>query len=270
VLGSSGMVGRAVAARFGELDGVEVVAPARNELDALDPPALEPVLEGVDLVVNAIGVLRNHPEYPGEPYSVLATRVNADFPLLLAAAAEEAGSRVVHVSTDAVFAPGDEPADETADVSASEPYGASKALGEVDSGRVVNVRCSVVGPAPGRQGGIWEWFVAQPRGARVEGYTRPWTGVTSRQLAVLCSNLLAAEAFERVRAAGPSQHFVPNEAITKLELLELLRDALRPDLSIEPGGPGPRGRPLVSATSALDMVYSGVHGWAEAVAEIVA
>jgi dTDP-4-dehydrorhamnose reductase len=268
VLGGSGMVGRAVVARFRELD-IDLVVPTRAELDALDPPPLSPLLDGVTLGVNAVGVLRSHPDYPGEHFQVLARRVNAEFPALLASAAEEAGSRIVHVSTDAVFAPRDEPADEHADVSACEPYGVSKALGEADSAHVVNVRCSVVGPAPGREGGIWEWFVGQPRGATVEGFTRPWTGVTSRQLAVLCSDLLASGAFGRARDAGPTHHFVPNEPITKLDLLRLLRDALRPDIRVEPGGPGPAGRPLVSATGALDGVYSGVRGWRDAVAEAV-
>jgi len=269
VLGSSGMVGRAVATRLRELDGVEVVTPSRRGIDALDPRPLAPALAGVNLVVNAVGMLRNHPDYPGDRYRILATHVNADFPLLLAAAAEEAGSRVVHVSTDAVFAPGDEPADEATEVSASEPYGLSKALGEADSRRVVNVRCSVVGPAPGREEGIWQWFASQPRAARVEGHTRPWTGVTSRQLAVLCGDLLDPDTFAQVRASGPSHHFVPNQPITKLDLLRLLRDAIRPDIRVEPGNLGPAGRPLVSTTGALDGVYSGVRGWAEAVAEVV-
>jgi dTDP-4-dehydrorhamnose reductase len=268
VIGTSGMVGRAVLARFRGLEDVEVAAPARAELDALDPPPLASLLRGVDLVVNAAGVLRNHPDYPGDAYRLLATRVNAVFPQVLSRAAEEAGSRIVHVSTDAVFAPGDDPADETTAVSPGEPYGLSKALGEAVSEHVVNVRCSVVGPAPGRESGLWQWFADRPPGATVEGYTRPWTGVTSRQLAVLCGDLLHPAVFEHVRAKGPSHHFVPNEAITKLELLTLMREVLRPDLTVVPApDAGPAGRPLASTTGALNAAFSGLRDWREAVAE---
>jgi dTDP-4-dehydrorhamnose reductase len=270
VLGSSGMVGRAVAARLRELEGVEVRCPNRHAVDALDPPDLDPFLAGVDLAVNAVGLLRSHPDYPGPGYRLAATRVNALFPLLLAAAAERVGCRVVHVSTDAVFATGSAPADETTEISPGEPYGLTKALGESDSEVVVNVRCSVVGPAPGRSG-LWEWFVGQPSGAEVPGFTGGlWTGVTSRQLANLCSDLLDPVAFARVRASGAQQHFVPNEPITKHKLLDLMREALRPDLAIVPDPGQTSGRIMASRTGALDAVFSGERGWRSAMAEAIA
>jgi dTDP-4-dehydrorhamnose reductase len=278
VLGSSGMVGRAVIKRLREFGSIEVREAKRSAdngaivLDALAPPPLEPLLEDVDLVVNAIGVLRNHPDYPNDAYRLEATQVNAAFPLLLAAAAHREGCRMIHISSDAVFEPAEVPADETTPVSPSEPYGLSKALGESGLDEVVNVRCSVIGPAPGRPSGLWEWFVSQPPGGQVRGFAhRSWTGVTSRQLAVLCGDLVADEAFARVRAAGPRQHFVPNGAITKLELLSFLRQELRPDVTVVPDFTGGvPGRPLWSQTDSLSGVFSGCRGWQEALREAAA
>jgi dTDP-4-dehydrorhamnose reductase len=273
VLGSSGMVGQTVVARLREL-GATVVGASRLGadggivLDATDPPPLESLVAGADLVVNAIGVLRNEPDYPETSYRLRAARVNAVFPLLLAEAASRQGTRVVHISTDAVFASGSEPADEATGVSASEPYGLSKALGEVHASQVVNVRCSVVGPAPSRSG-LWEWFVTQPRGAEVHGYDTPWSGVTSRQLATLCCDLLDGSKFASVRAAGPTHHFVPNELITKFELLVRLGKTLRPDLEVKEMG-SEAGRVLVSSTRALDPVFSGPRGWSEALGDAIA
>jgi hypothetical protein len=136
---------------------------------------------------------------------------------------------------------------------------------------VINVRCSVVGPAPGRSG-LWEWFVGQPDGAEVRGFTGgQWTGVTSRQLAILCADLLDPEAFARVRASGPRQHFVPNEPITKHDFLGLMREAMRPDVAILPDhGRSSSGRFLTSRTGALDVVFSGHRGWDSAIAEAIA
>lgn len=267
------MVGRAVATRLREL-GVSVVGASRLgadggiALDAADPPPLESLVAGADLVVNAIGVLRSDPDYPGTNYRLRAARVNAAFPLLLAEAAVRQGARVVHISTDAVFGPASTPADEGTEVSASEPYGLSKALGEADAEQVVNIRCSVIGQAPGRRN-LWEWLVTQPDGAEVPGYDTRWTGVTSRQLATLCADLLAAHVFLRIRAAGPTHHFVPNEAITKFELLRRLAEQLRPDLRIVETPATPTGRELVSSTGALDGVFSGPRGWETALREAI-
>jgi dTDP-4-dehydrorhamnose reductase len=273
VLGSSGMVGRAVLSRLREL-GVSVVGANRLgsdggiAFDAADPPPLESLVAGADLVVNAVGLLRDEPDYPGTAYRLRAARVNSVFPLLLAAAAARQGTRVVHVSTDAVFASDSSPADEATEVSAPEPYGLSKALGEADAEQVVNVRCSVVGPAPGRSG-LWEWLVSQPDGAEVPGHDTTWTGVTSRQLATLCSDLLDAGGFARVRAAGPTHHFVPNEPITKHELLRRLAARLRPDLRIVETPATPANRELVSSTGALDGVFTGSRGWETALPEAI-
>ena len=274
VLGSSGMVGRAVVARFQEL-GLGAVGANRTgsegaiALDASDPPPLESLIAGADLVVNAIGVLRSDPEYPSDGYRLRAARVNGAFPLLLARAAERQAVRVVHLSTDAVFRPASEPADEHTEISPREPYAISKALGEAVSDQVLNIRCSVVGPAPGRAG-LWEWFVGQPQGAEVPGFDTRWTGVTSRQLAVLCGDLFDRAAFEQVRAAGPVQHFAPNGSITKFELLMRLGRALRPDLRVIETPSEEGGRELVSATGALELIFSGVRGWEEAVPEATA
>ena len=271
VLGSSGMVGRAVSAclreiGIGVLDANRSGADGAIVVDAANPPPLESLVAGADLVVNAIGLLRSHPDYPGTAYRLGAARINATFPLLLAAAAARQGARVVNISTDAVFGPGDEPADERTEMTPREPYGISKALGEADIEQVVNIRCSVVGPAPGRQSGLWEWFITRPEGAEVPGFISPWMGVTSRQLAVLCGDLVDPASFAQVRDAGPTHHFVPNEPITKFELLSHLAKALRPDLRVvqAPGGEG--GRVLVSSTGALGGCFSGPLGWDAAIA----
>lgn len=268
------MVGRAVAARLRAL-GAGVVGASRFGaeggivLDAADPPPLESLVAGADLVVNAIGILRNEPDYPGEAYRLRAARVNSVFPLLLAEAARRQGVRVVHISTDAVFGPAEHAADEGADVAPSEPYGISKALGEADTEEVVNIRCSVVGPAPGRPGGLWEWLVNQPQGSEVPGFDSRWSGVTSSQLGVLCGDLLDSAAFEQVRAAGSAHHFVPNESITKFELLSRLARELRPDLRIVEAPARDDGRELISSTGALEGIFSGVRGWDAALAESV-
>src|SRR5437867_2491884 len=113
------MVGRAVVRQLQGLAGLDVRHANRSGsggalvIDALTSPPLDELLNGVDLVVNAIGILRAHPDYPRDRYRVEATKVNAIFPLLLAEAAGRRDCRVVHISSDAVFGPAEDPADES-------------------------------------------------------------------------------------------------------------------------------------------------------------
>jgi dTDP-4-dehydrorhamnose reductase len=272
VVGSTGMVGRAVTTRV-RAAGHHVVRAARTAgsgdvvLDLERLPRLDGLLEGIDVVVNAAGVLRNRPDYPGDAFRLAAGHVNTMWPLALAEAAGRAGVRVVHVSTDAVFGPGNDAADEATPAVPVEAYGQGKLLGESAAAHVLNLRCSVIGPAPERPAGLWEWLVRQPEGARVTGYSEHlWSGCTSGQLGHLVADLVDVHAFERIRSAGAALHFAPNGVVTKADVVALLAKTLRPDLVVDVvPGPRPFPRPLVSAVSAIDDVYSGPHGWAAAV-----
>lgn len=232
-------------------------------LDAMEPHCLDRLLEPVDVVVNAIGLLRVGLHNPSDSERLAAMKVNAEFPLRLADSAGRLSCRVVHISSDAVFGRGDDDAGEDSVPAPGDLYGVSKALGEDDGTHVVNIRCSVIGPAPGRGGGLWEWFVGQPAAASVKGYVdHRWAGVTSAQLAIVCDDLVDTKTFEAARKTGAAQHFVPNQTVTKYDLLCLLRDVLRPDIGVEPAqAPNPSYRPLVARRGALTTLYSGPRSW---------
>jgi dTDP-4-dehydrorhamnose reductase len=177
---------------------------------------------------------------------------------------------VVHLSTDAVFSPGTEPAEEATPVSANEVYGISKALGEVKGEHVVNVRFSVIGPAPDRSPSLWEWLLRQPRHAEVRGYaTFGWTGCTSAQLAWFVSDLALPSTFAAVRSVGPACHFLPNGAATKFTVLDMLANRLRPDVVVIPTiQEVPNSRVLTSSSAIGASAYSGTRGWREAIAQL--
>jgi dTDP-4-dehydrorhamnose reductase len=268
VFGFTGMVGRGVAARFRTSSDVELltVSRANHQFDAGADPDVRGLLRGAGLAINCIGILRSTPSYGTPAYQYAATMVNGVWPQKLAIQASEVGCRVIHVSTDAVFSPGIDPAAERTPIGPPEPYGISKALGEVDANNVINLRASVIGPAPGRNTSLWEWLVCQPRDAIVHGYASfVWTGCTSAQLACLIADLAAPNSFELVRSAGPVHHFVPNGAVTKFEVLHMLAERLRPDLSVVPVPEArPSARPLASSLGACDRAYTGPWGWSGA------
>jgi dTDP-4-dehydrorhamnose reductase len=270
------MVGRAVVSAV-RAAGHAVLRSGRGAgdgdvmLDLEDLPPLGPLLADVDVVVDAAGILRGQLDYPGDRFRLAAARVNTVWPLALAEASAASGTRVVHVSTDAVFGPGEGPADERAVAMPLEPYGQSKLLGESVASHVLNIRCSVIGPAPDRGVGMWEWVDGSPRDAIINGYAdHAWAGCTSAQLAQLTADLVPVASFEHVRTSGPSPHFAPNGTVPKADVVRLLAERLRPDLTVVAvPGPLPSPRPL-EPSAALHDVYSGPRGWAAALADSAA
>lgn len=131
--GGNGQVG--LALRRNPPPGVEIVAPTRAELDLAQLPRLEPLLQGIDAIVNC-GAYTAVDKAESEPE--LAYRVNAVAPGLLARAAAAADVPIVHVSTDYVFvADGIGPWLERDPMEPVSVYGRTKADGEAavrDSG----------------------------------------------------------------------------------------------------------------------------------------
>jgi dTDP-4-dehydrorhamnose reductase len=149
VVGAAGMLGRDVVAELGEVvpqdAGLgalarsasvlheprslhEVTALDRDSLDITDPNACRAAVAGHDIVVNVAAWTAVD---EAETQEAAAFAVNAVGAANLARACEVAGARMVHVSTDYVFA-GDAPGpySEDAPLSPTSAYGRTKAAGE--------------------------------------------------------------------------------------------------------------------------------------------
>jgi dTDP-4-dehydrorhamnose reductase len=173
-----------------------------------------------DVIVNCIGVVKQRPEAAD---AVELMRANALFPHQLAAA----GPRLIHISTDCVFsgARGDyRESDRTDPV---DLYGRSKLAGEPTADGVLTLRTSMLGRELERHSGLLEWFLAA--GDRVSGYSNAiFSGPTAP---VLCR--LIGDLIERGGELDGIWH-VGAEPISKLDLLELVRDRFGLDTRIEP------------------------------------
>lgn len=240
VLGSSGMLGSMVLATLREV-GVESVvgtqaenADAQGFFDARgEREALKDFCHSGDTVINCIGVTAPHVTTTPEDLC-RALEINALFPQWLALFARRRNLRVIHMSTDGVFAPNHELRVETDVSDAADLYGKTKALGEATCDRVLTIRTSIVGPSPTGEG-LLQWFLSQPEGGTVHGYEDVlWTGVTTRQFANLCGALLSEEMFRQWRDTSSVLHFVPNAPVSKFGLLERFRDTFRPDIKVIP------------------------------------
>lgn len=127
VTGAAGMLGTDVVALLRSV-GHDVVEHTVDTLDLGDPAAVQVAAQGCDVIWNcAAWTAVDEAEAQEEE----AHHVNAVIPGILAAAAASVSARMVHVSTDYVFA-GDStvPYAEDAPTSPRSAYGRTKAAGE--------------------------------------------------------------------------------------------------------------------------------------------
>ena|SRR3989338_8536193 len=223
---------------------------AVEELDAF-------VLHGTT-IINCIGITANH-IHADDPASMRrAIRVNSEFPQELARYASARDACVIHMSTDGVFAGNGGSYTEDSPHDCTDAYGKTKSLGEAVSDRVLNIRTSIIGPSPHLKAGIWEWFMNQPEGATVSGFTNQhWTGVTTSQFAELCRELILHDAFDAVRGSTSAIHFVPNLAVTKFELLNIFKQVSGKNVVITPQeAPQTLTRTLKATNTAWQQLFS--------------
>lgn len=250
------MLGRMIRLDLAEAAGITVDwTSRRNEpgalaFDAESPRSLLDLARrggGYAYAINCIAVLKNAAELSGPEGEAAANRINALFPHQLAQSAAEIDCKVIHVSTDAVFAPESGTCRESDTPSPADFYGRTKLRGEPAAQNVITLRCSIIGPNPVKRTGLLEWLLSQPPGATVSGYEdQLWAGVTTLQFAQLCRRIFQENLFQSLRAQSPVHHFAPNAPLTKFELLELLARRFRPDLRVERSRGGSISRVLQS------------------------
>ena len=239
------MLGQMVERLLSKSNGIDVKHTCReqestpfyfNVEDGLD--GLHQIIERhgtFDYFINCIGILNSKIDEKDSKSVRRAILVNALFPHELAALAQETGTRVIHISTDGVFARNAGVCLEDSPRNCDDVYGKTKGLGEVIVPAFLNLRCSIIGPNPIKKQGLLEWFHNQPPGAEVHGYTdHMWNGVTTLQFAKLCRELILQDFFDVVRDEAPIHHFCPNQTVSKYELLQLFKTAFRPDITVKP------------------------------------
>ena len=248
VLGASGMLGNAVLRFFSASPGFEVFGTVRSadslrllpadlqqrisysgDVESMDGSYVEGVLQLLDrlhpeVVINCIGVVK---QLAAANDVLTALPVNSLLPHRLVRLCRLARARLIHISTDCVFsgAAGMYREQDTPD--ASDLYGVSKRLGEVDDPQAITLRTSIIGPELAGGHGLLAWFLAQ-RG-RVKGFTRAiFSGLPTVELA----RLMREVVIPHPELHG--LHHVSAEPISKYRLLQLFAQVYGVSIEIEP------------------------------------
>lgn len=232
VLGSTGMAGNVISQYLSER-GYEVYRSSRSEksgkysktLDVTNFGALEAWLDELnpDIVVNCVGLL----EKACADRPDLGVLMNAYLPRRLEVKYKNSGTRIVQLSTDCVFsgARGAYREDDVTD--GTSVYDRSKALGELKNDKDLTFRMSIIGPDIDPNGiGLFNWFMSQK--GTLQGWSKAiWNGISTVELARGIDEAI------RQNLSGLCQ-LVPNETISKFELLKLFRKIFkRDDIVIE-------------------------------------
>lgn len=232
ILGSNGMAGHVLALHLLEQGhSVRTVARSRDYFretivgDVKNFRWLDGVIAGVDadVIINAVGMLVS----ASEENRAEAALVNGYLPHHLARTLHASPARLIHLSTDCVFSGLRGPYQDDAPYDGQRFYDRSKALGEVHNSKDLTIRMSIIGPELKPDGvGLFNWFMRQ-RG-EIQGYTHSlWNGVTTIEL---------AKGIEALADSGETglTHLVPDESVSKHDLLTLLNEQFDRGLTITP------------------------------------
>ena len=220
VLGAGGMAGHTITLYFKE-KGYDVTAFTTRPFDlcdnnivgdASDFDSLKRIIERGDyeVIINCVGILNQFAE--NNPH--MAKKLNADLPHFISELIEALPCKLVHMSTDCVFAGNTGLYKENSLKDGKTVYDITKANGEIMDDSNLTFRNSIIGPDIKPEGiGLFNWFMKQK--TSVKGFTKAiWTGVTTLTLAK------AMDAAIQQNLCG-LYNLVNNQSISKYDLLRL-------------------------------------------------
>ena len=243
VLGASGMLGNAMIRVMSERADWQVFGTVRSKGSKrfFSAEIAERLLSGVDVeqydslvrvfntvrpdvVINCIGLIK---QLAVAEDPLQAIPINSLLPHRLARLCELIGARLVHMSTDCVFA-GDKGNYRESDPSdAPDLYGKSKFLGEVAYPHSVTVRTSIIGRELQSAHGLVEWFLSQ-QGA-CKGFRRV---IFSGLPTVVLAQIIRDVVIPRPGLFGV--YHVAAGSISKYDLLKLIADVYGKAIEVIP------------------------------------
>lgn len=267
VLGGTGMLGHQLLHTASTQ--MEAFATVRGEsfdgrtvphVDATDINSVVHAIDDVQphAIVNCIGIVKQS-SFAKDPVACL--EINALFPHRLFEVCERKGIRLVHISTDCVFDGRKGGYKETDLTNATDLYGRTKALGEVEG--ALTLRTSIIGRELHGANGLVEWFLSNA-GGTVKGFNHAkFSGLTTQELSrVILSTLLDYPSLKGI-------YQVASEPIDKFSLLHLLNDAFGTKTSIDPDESVWVDRTLDGSIFKNETNYTAP-SWPEMVAELAA
>lgn len=177
-----------------------------------------------EAIINAVGLIKQRADKENAFKNI---QVNALFPHQLSLLGKACNARIIHFSTDCIFN-GEKGGYTESDCSnATDIYGRTKYLGELQETHTITLRSSIIGFELFNKSSLLEWVLSQH--GKIRGFTKAlFTGFTTDEMARIVENILVNY---------PEKHGtyqVSSDPINKYELITLINQAFELNLDIEP------------------------------------
>ena len=168
-----------------------------------------------DWIINCIGITKPY-IHDDKPIEVArAIYVNSLFPWELAIHCK---GKILQIGTDCVYSGQKGNYDESCQHDATDSYGKTKSLGEVQALNVQLLRTSIIGPEPQRSAFLVEWLLSKGINSHCDGYVNHhWNGITTLHFAKICQGIITNNS-----SLLSFRHVVPTGMISKDQLLKAI------------------------------------------------
>jgi dTDP-4-dehydrorhamnose reductase len=255
ILGSTGMLGHVVYLWLNNLNKYTIINTSyRNKLveDTIilnlrnEKVTKDLILnEKPDIIINCVGILiKGSSESPSN-----SIYINSYLPHFLAEQINPYGGKLINISTDCVFSgnKGNYKEDDLKD--ASDIYGLSKSLGEINDSVNLTLRTSIIGPELKNGEGLFHWFMHQNK--PISGYKSViWNGVTTLELTKMINKAID------LNVTG-IYNLSPFAGISKFDLLTSLKEIFNRQVDINPNYEIKKNKSLVDSRNVLKTDLSG-------------
>lgn len=206
ILGATGMLGYSLFSNLREISGFDVFGTVRNikgkeaffeealsslifDVDVTETVGIDRAIASVkpDVVINCIGLIKQHDV---SKEHVNAVEINALLPHQIARLCDQHSAKLIHFSTDCVFSGKKGLYTEESTPDATDLYGKSKCLGEVDYAPHLTLRTSIIGHELNSSVSLIDWFLSQA--GEVKGFSKAiFSGLPTCYVAkLLAENIL--------------------------------------------------------------------------------
>ena len=219
-----------------------------DSIEADDFAVLTGVMRSVkpDFILNCIGITKRHAEADSPSHAIA---LNSLFPHRLVEWGKRNSARVINFSTDCVFSGLQGGYDENSTPNATDLYGKTKALGEIQGENALTLRSSFIGTELENGSELLEWFLSQK--GTVRGFTKAiYSGLTVIELCRVVEKILVHHP------ATKGLYNISSDPISKFDLLMLIKRKMLLDIEVVPYDNDFCDRSLNSAKFRIDFKYT--------------
>lgn len=247
VLGATGMLGKMCSLVLNDEQGLEIIGTYNNKnaatllfdrkINLIKFNALaddvEKLIDSTNpkYVINCIGRIKPtiDEEDLGSVYQ--AKQINSNLPKQIEKLSEAGRFKIIQIGTDCVFSGKKGLYTINDEYDASDIYGRTKSDGEIDSGKKMLLRTSIVGPEvkPGQS--LLNWFLELDKDSEVDGFeNHKWNGITTLAFAKIVKGIILNNIY-----TPKIIHLTPKDLVSKYELLSMFSSSFkREDIVINP------------------------------------